>query len=73
MVHKGVGYRTPRTQAMKLGTSAKGFEGALPYDAQSGIPASMAAGQYKDFAEDAKASPSQIKPSVASGLPFALK
>lgn len=73
MVHKGVGFRTPRTQAIKMGTSAKGFEGALEYDARSGVPSAMASANYQDAAEEAKMPASKDKPSMASGMPFALK
>lgn len=38
--------RTPRTQALKMGTDPRGFEGQIPYDAHAGIPASApSAGQ----------------------------
>lgn len=30
--------RTPRTQALKMGTDPRGFEGQIPYDAHAGIP-----------------------------------
>jgi hypothetical protein len=73
MAHKGVGYRTPRTQAMKMGTEAKGFEGAMPYHAMAGVPASLAMGSYNDFADEAKLSGSKNKPSIHYAMPFVLK
>lgn len=74
MLHKGVGYRTPRTQAIKMGTESKGFAGELPYDAQAGVPASMTGGRYYDNAADeAKMQPGQNKPSVHKDIPFVLK
>ena len=30
--------RSPRTQALKMGTDPRGFEGQMPYDAHAGIP-----------------------------------
>lgn len=72
-IHKGVGYRTPRTQAVKMGTQSSGFEGGLPYDAMGGIPASVARGSYNDFADEAKLSGSKNKPSIHFETPFVLK
>lgn len=73
MIHKGVGYRTPRTQAIKLGTSPKGFEGMVNYDSMAGVPASMSHGHYQDSADDAKLPAGKAKPSVSHGAPFLLK
>jgi hypothetical protein len=71
--HKGVGYRTPRTQAMKMGTEAKGFEGGIPYDAMGGVPSSVARGSYNDFADEAKLSIGKNKASIHYTMPFVLK
>lgn len=72
--HKGLGYRTPRTQAMKMGTKSEGFAGAMPYDSLAGVPVSMVHGQYHDSAsEEAKMQAGQDRPSAQKNLPFALK
>lgn len=71
--HKGVGYRTPRTQAIKMGTESKGFEGAMPYDSMAGVPAGVAMGSYNDFADEAKLSANKNKPSIHYTMPFVLK
>jgi hypothetical protein len=39
-------HRTPRTRALEIGTDPAGFEGAIDYIPQAGVPAS-AGGQAK--------------------------
>ena len=42
---------SPRDQALKIGTAPQGFDNGDEYDAQAGVPKSMAGGVYKDSAE----------------------
>jgi hypothetical protein len=60
--------RSPRKQALSMGTVPSLFTGEALYDSQAGVPAAMAQGHYQDL-------PPQISTSttpVDSNTPFAL-
>ena len=41
--------RSPRKQALAMGTTPGMFLAEAPYDSQAGVPSSMAGGHYQDL------------------------
>ncbi len=41
--------RSPRKQALSMGTSPSLFTGEAAYDSQAGVPSAMAHGHYQDL------------------------
>jgi hypothetical protein len=69
MVHHGVGTRTPRTQAEKIGVDAANFDDGVPFNPVTGLPSSVDTGLAKDeppSVSDAPAIP-ETKPFALTG------
>lgn len=62
--------RTPRTQALKMGTDPRGFADQIPYDAHAGIPMGVTgAGQsYKSAGPFVSAEGSPINTPKPFGI-----
>ena len=74
MIYKGPAMRSSRTQAIKMGTNPKGFEGGVGYDAQGGHPImpGLPAQHYRDNVCDSMPAVSGA-PVVSAGVSFSLK